>query len=60
MNYGCCAIRLDLGKEIRIRTVQFYDIPGTRSSPEIVSLISYCVTPHSFLLLPDVNHFMAP
>lgn len=36
MNYGCCAVRLDLGKEIRIRTVQFYNIPGTHSSPEIV------------------------
>lgn len=38
MNYGCCALRLDLGKEVCIRTVQFYDIPGTRSAPEIVSL----------------------
>lgn len=37
MNYGCCAVRFDLGKEIRIRTVQFFDILGKHSSPEIVS-----------------------
>lgn len=51
MNYGCCAVRLDLGKEIHIRTVQFYNIPGTHSSPEIVGSSHVCL---------DISHHMAP
>jgi len=37
MSYGVCAVRLDLGKEARIRTGQFFDIPGTRDQVETVS-----------------------
>ncbi|KAE9384479.1 hypothetical protein BT96DRAFT_1098130, partial [Gymnopus androsaceus JB14] len=41
MNYGCSAVRYDLGKETRIRTGQFYDIPGTRSSTEMISVVTW-------------------
>ncbi|KAF5380310.1 hypothetical protein D9757_007981 [Collybiopsis confluens] len=38
MSYGVPAIRLDMGKEARIRTSQFYQVPGTLSPNEIVRL----------------------
>ena len=37
MSYGTSAVRLDFGKEARIRTGEFFDIPGKRSQHEIVS-----------------------
>jgi hypothetical protein len=37
MNYGMSAIRLDMGKEARIRTAQFFDLTGKRSETELVS-----------------------
>jgi len=44
MSYGTSAVRLDLGKEARIRTLEFFDIPGQRPQHEIVS-------PHTILRL---------
>jgi len=37
MSYGISAVRLDLGRETRIRTAEFFDLPGKRSQHEIVS-----------------------
>ena len=37
MNYGVCAVRFDLGKEARIQTGQFFNIPGSLSQAEMVS-----------------------
>ncbi|KAE9388865.1 hypothetical protein BT96DRAFT_1003807 [Gymnopus androsaceus JB14] len=47
MNYGCSAVRYDLGKETRIRTGQFYDIPGTRSSTEMISVVTWLLKDHA-------------
>ncbi|KAE9384518.1 hypothetical protein BT96DRAFT_950510 [Gymnopus androsaceus JB14] len=32
---------LNIGRETRIRTAQYFDIPGTRSSQEIISLVTW-------------------
>lgn len=49
MGYGVCAIRLDLGKEARVRTTQFFNIPGSLSRNEVVKSI--------FLFLFSFNSF---
>lgn len=36
MNYGSCLVCLDIGKEARIRTGQFFDIPGNHMQNETV------------------------
>lgn len=36
MHYGVSAVRLDIGKEARIRTGQFFNIPGSLSQKEVV------------------------
>lgn len=37
MSYGTSAVHLDFGKEARIRTGEFFDIPSKHSQHEIVS-----------------------
>ncbi|KAJ3764550.1 hypothetical protein FB446DRAFT_796042 [Lentinula raphanica] len=41
MSYGICAIRLDIGKEVRIRTSQFFNIPGQMTPPEVISSVTW-------------------
>ena len=36
MNYGTSAICLDMGKEARIQTIQFFKIPGSLTQNEII------------------------
>jgi hypothetical protein len=50
MNYGISAVRLDFGKEARVRTMEFFDIPGKRSQAEIVSSLYACPV--------DLIHFL--
>ncbi|KAJ3727854.1 hypothetical protein C8R42DRAFT_638949 [Lentinula raphanica] len=41
MSYGICAIRLDIGKEVHIRTSQFFNIPGQMTPPEVISSVTW-------------------
>lgn len=36
MGYGTSAVRLDIGREARIRTSQYFGIPGSLAPDEIV------------------------
>jgi len=49
MNYGSSAVRLDMGKDARIRVRQYFGIPGTLSSAQIVKY------PSSVILLPSTH-----
>ena len=54
MSYGTSAIRLDIGKEARIRTAQFFNIPGSLSQTEIVKPAFFCLHLPALTLLPDL------
>ncbi|KIK49781.1 hypothetical protein GYMLUDRAFT_253574 [Collybiopsis luxurians FD-317 M1] len=41
MCYGTSAVRHDVGREARIRTGQFFDIPGSLSQSETISVVNW-------------------